>query len=692
MNKMDKELDKYRNLLDAPGEYKDGFGWSTVIGIFFCGLLMMPGSIYLGLMTGGNMSAAATWVTVILFSQVAKRAMQPMDKQQLVVLLHAARVMMIGYLGMPGGPLGTLVWRAFFVNSNAVREQGISGSFPTWWAPAPDSPAILERTLFHVDWLIPAGLILFALMVSLISKYTLGYFFFRLTSDVEGLPFPMAPISAQGALAMTEEDVKGEKPSLLKRKNKKQKQDAAKPPPTRWRLFSLGSCLGLTFGFIQVGIPAITGLFLEKPVFLLPQPFLDTTRLTEGLLPAAPTGITLDLGIILTGMILPFWAVIGTALAVLTTFLLNPILFKSGLLTTWQPGMDTVNTQFSNHVDFWMAFSIGTALGIALVSVFSCVRALLRASKSRGASEVRKRENPWAVPGGRGDYPLWMAAAGYILVSSALITVVNRLIPQFPAAFMMFFSFAYVPLMSYVNARLRGISGQQVEIPMIREGAFILSGAKGVEIWLAPVPTEDYGTQAESFRVNELTGVNFRSLFKAELVALPVLFLCSLLFWSFIWKTNEIPSAFFPAAQVRWELGSKQSALLFSSTHVAEGQDPELVNIRDSPFFQAAFKPKILFGSLAGTVVVFSLLSFFGLPVMLIYGFIRGIGDLPHFMVLELVGAIIGRYYFQKKFGSREFLRMAPTVLAGYFTGVGLMGMATIAMNLIQQAVTGAPF
>jgi len=85
-------------------------------------------------------------------------------------------------------------------------------------------------------------------------------------------------------------------------------------------------------------------------------------------------------------------------------------------------------------------------------------------------------------------------------------------------------------------------------------------------------------------------------------------------------------------------------------------------------------------------------LSGFGLPVMLVYGMVRGFGELPHVMILEIVGAMIGRFYFQKKFGAKTFLRMAPTILAGYFTGVGLIAMATIAVKLIQQAVSSTPF
>ena len=133
--KVDKELEQYRNLLESPTEFKDGFGWSTIIGIFFCGLVMMPGSIYLGLMTGGDMTSAATWVTVILFSQIALRAMKPLSKQNLVTLLYASRFMMTGYLLIPVGPIGSLIYLAFLINSDAVREQGMGNSFRAGGCP-----------------------------------------------------------------------------------------------------------------------------------------------------------------------------------------------------------------------------------------------------------------------------------------------------------------------------------------------------------------------------------------------------------------------------------------------------------------------------------------------------------------------------------------------------------------------------
>ena len=694
--KMDKELEQYRDLLEVPTEFKKGFGWSTVAGILFCGLVMLPGSIYLSLMTGGNMGAAGTWVTVILFAQIAKRAMKSMSKQEIVVLLHAATIMVAANAMFPGGPFGHMVYRAFLVTSDAVRDAGMSHAFPKWFVPPPDSAAVLERNFFHRDWLIPIALVGFTMITGFLQRYTLGYFFFRIASDIENLPFPLAPISAQGATAMAEMDEKSDPDSPVKEADSAglKKKEFKRSGSPRWRQFSLGVTLGAVFGVIQVGVPAITGLFLDKPVFLIPQPFIETTPLTESMLPATPTGVSLDLGIILIGMVLPFWAVLGTFAAILLTVILNPILHGAGVLTHWQPGMDTVNTLFANRMDFWLSFTIGASLGLAVVSVFSAVRDVSR--KMKELRKVRKdagRKGLWDPPvEGRGDYPLWLALVVYVVATGAITVLCHILVPEVPIVFLIILGFLYMPFIAYLNARMMGIAGQQVDIPFIRESAFIASRAKGIHIWMAPIPLANHGAMAQSFRVNELIGVKFLSMIKADLVAIPILFLLSLTFWGFIWKSGPVPSESYPYAQVHWELMSKENVLLFSSTFVPPGEDPDTRSIADSQFFREAVHPKVIGSGFVGTVAAFTLLSVFGLPVMLIYGFIRGLGQIPHVMVLEIVGALIGRFYLRKKFGTQNFLRMIPVIMAGYFTGVGLISMATIAMNLIQQAVSGTPF
>ena len=148
-------------------------------------------------------------------------------------------------------PVGDLVFRAYFVGSDAVRDAGLLGAFPKWYAPAYDSPAITERNLFHPDWIEPILVLLAIAVIGLVSKYTLGYLLFRVTSDFERLPYPMAPVAAQGSMALAEESDTVNDPSTGENSKTPVKKD------DRWRRFSLGAYMGIGFGLLQIGIPAI---------------------------------------------------------------------------------------------------------------------------------------------------------------------------------------------------------------------------------------------------------------------------------------------------------------------------------------------------------------------------------------------------------------------------------------------------
>jgi hypothetical protein len=658
---LDAELEVYRSVLETPTEFKNGFTWVAIAGAFFCGLLMMPGAIYLSLMTGGGI--AASWVTLIIFSEVSRRAMRTMSKQELVILLMVAGAM------AGGGPIGQLVWRQFFIQSDAVRDIGLLGKFPAWFSPPMGSAALTERSLWHVDWLIPIGLMVFLTVVGSIKSYTLSYFFFRLTSDVERLPFPFAAIGAQGSMALAES---GERKTTWK-----------------WRIFSLGAILGLAFGAIQIGIPLITGAVLTKPIQLIPIPWYDSTILTENILPATATGLVIDLGLIISGMVIPFWAVMGSAAALLLTLVLNPMLFHWGVLTRWKPGMDTISTTFSNSIDFWMSFGLGIAGGIAVIGIYQTVRDVtlkVRETRRRDKLETNRslpRENIWATPPGRGDFSIWIALGLYAICAAIVVWVCHLLVPGFSVLFMIFFTFLYTPLISYINARLVGICGQSVNIPFVREAAYILSGYKGVEIWLAPIPIDNMGGAAQEFRTHELTGTNFWSYVKATCLIVPLSFILSFVFWAFIWKSGAIPSDMFPFAQKMWDLNAKNTVLLYSATLDTGGAQPL--------FFQA-LHPLIIGGSFAFSLFAFVVMTIFKMPIMLIYGFVQGIGGMPHGFVPIVIGALIGKFYFHKKMGQKRFLEVMPVLTAGYGTGVGLIALIGVAANLIVSAVSSAPF
>ncbi len=656
----DKELELYRTIMEEPTEFKDGFTWTTVVGALFCGILMYPGAIYLSLINGGQLGAAS-WVTLIIFSEISRRALKTMNRQEVVVLLFVANTMMAA----TGGIFGGFVYKAFLVGSDPVLAAGLAGQFPKWYAPAADSAAIAERTFLHRDWLLPVSILLFTSILSLVKKYTLGYAMFRITSDLERLPFPFAPISAQGSMAIAEA---GDKKNAWK-----------------WRAFSSGTMIGLVFGLFYIGLPVLSGAFLAKPMMLFPLPWYDTTTLTERILPAVPTGIVWRLGLVITGMIIPWRAVQGTGLAILVTFILNPILVKTGILTTWQSGMGTVDTQISNNIDFYFSFGIGCALGIALVSMGQTIRAL---KKSFAESRRRKRElfgdrrSVWDTPPGRGDWSLKLCFLGYFLAATALIILCKKLVPDFPIVFLIFFGFLYTPLISYLNARLIAVNGQRVEIPFIREGAILLSGCRGLDVWLAPFPKENFGGVAGSMRVTELTGTKLTSLIKIDLIRMPLSILLGFIFWGFIWHSTPIPSETFPFTQVMWDLRVKNWLIMVSAT-TGDGLTETM--------FDKAFKPAIIGIGTLTTTTMFLILNAFGAPIMFVYGFVRGIGRHCHPFVLEIIGALIARYYLHKKYGRQTVLRIMPVIMAGYMVGEGLVGMACVAVTLISKAISGLP-
>jgi hypothetical protein len=276
----DKELQEYRDLLKTPEHFEEGFDWKTVVGAIFIGFLMMPGSMYLQLVIGTGIGPAARWVTIILFAELAKRSYSELKQQEIFLLYYMAGAAL-------ATPFQGLLWNQYLVQSDAARMLGVTEFIPTWVAPAPESGSLVERTFFHRDWLIPILLLVGTQVIQRIDQFGLGYALFRITSDVEKLPFPMAPVAALGTMALAESTEEKEK-------------------SWKWRVFSIGGIIGLAFGGIYVLLPTVSGLILMEPIRLIPIPWVELTGHTEDVLPAVATGIQLDLGLVFLGMVLPF--------------------------------------------------------------------------------------------------------------------------------------------------------------------------------------------------------------------------------------------------------------------------------------------------------------------------------------------------------------------------------------------------
>ena len=648
-------------------EFKEGFTLRTILGALFVGVIMMPGAIYLGLMVGQDLGPAAEWTTIILFTEVARRSFTVLTRQEIYMIYYMAGSLVHreAWFALVGGAFAWLVWNQYLVQSPAAQNFGIADKIPTWVAPPLGSEAYTHRTFIHADWLVPIALLVTRTVLDRMQWISLGYFLFRTTSDVERLPFPMAPIAAQGATALAE--ASEEKESW------------------RWQVFSVGTMIGLVYGFFYVAIPVITGGFLADPVRLIPIPFIDLMANTEDVLPAGRIAVGTELGLIFTGFVLPFPIVVGGfAASMFTNFLFAPTLYRlrPEMFPTWSKGMSLIQSEMTLGFDLNMSLGIGIALAIGTIGIITVVHASLKAQARRAHGQ---ESHGYAdVPEGRGDFSLWLAVGIWFVSTIVYIVICHKLVPNFNLAFLIAFAFLWTPMVSYMSARFLGLTGRPIEIPYVRQATFILSGYKGVDIWFAPIPFFDHGWAAQKFREVELTGTKITSVVKAEAFLLVMMLTFSFIYWSFYWRSSQIPSSQYPYAQTYWPLNAFYQCLWATATMDTAGGK--------TTFLIEALKFPVIGYAGGAALLVFLALTAFRVPALWFYGFAGGFVANTAAYIPMFVGAILGRYYFARRFGGRRWMQYTPVLAAGYACGVGLIGMVSIGLTIIFKAVRSLPF
>lgn len=653
------EAEAHLDALPQITKFEDGFSWNTFIGALFVGIVMMPAAIYLGLVTGTSaIGSSAEWVTIILFTYVAQRSYTKLRKQEIYILYYVAAALASGG-ALAGGPFAGLIWNQYLVQSPAAKAFGIADKIPRWVVPPATSDAIVNRSFLHHDWLLPIALLLLGQVLYRAMNLGMGYAMFRMTSDVERLPFPIAPVAAAGATALGEA--------------------SAEKESWRWNVFSIGTMIGLIWGFFYVGIPTVTSSAFNTALQLIPIPFVDFTQNTQHILPGAQIAIGSDIVSVMIGFVLPFWLIVGEfTSAMLSQVFVAPYLQRHGMLPHWHEGMNVLQTGVATSIDFWLSVGIGGALVIAVIGIAGIVKAALAARGERAHGGTSAWNRP--LPEGRGDWNIFLSVGIWAFGTLCYITICKVLVPNFPLALLVFFGLIWTPLNSYISARMFGITGRGVSFPYLKEASFVLSGYKGVAIWFAPIPLGDYGGMAQFFRSVELTGTSFRSIVKAELMIVPIILFFSFIFWAYFWHMGEIPSALYPFAQKMWPINATYAALWPTATLTPE-----------SNWLLKSIKPEIIAGAGAYGLGLYGLVTLFKLPQMLFYGLVTGMGQGTTGSVPMFVGAMLGRFYFSKRFGSR-WGAYTPVLLAGYSCGVGLVGMTGVALGMIAKSTSYLPY
>ena len=660
----DKEFQEFRDLMKRSDTFEEGINKGTVLMGLFVGFIMAPASVYMNLVAGLHMGSAAQWVTVLLYVEVSRRAFKKLKRPEIFILFYMCGA------AMGAGGEGWL-HRQFLAQSEELYKMGLVEHIPSWFAPT-DPDVLGKRDFLIPEWYIPIAVYVFSMIATRVDDFGLGYVLFRITADVEELPFPMAPVGAAGMTALA--DASDDKESW------------------RYRIFAAGAALGVAFGAVYIALPAITGAVFDDIIRILPIPFVDLTHYTEGFLPAMPIMLCFDLGLVITGMVMPFWAIMGSLFGVIFTIIANPLLQKAGILSGWEEGLGAMDIVRSNTFDFYYSFNLGllfAVAGIGFVHMYSNFK-----NKKREADELGKPAIDWAKlfepPKGRGDYSIWLGLAIYVLSTAFYIAITYYLVNhasgmlvgnEFPIWLLIVYGFIWTPFISYIGARMEGIVGQQMKIPFVKEATFILSGYQGAAIWFAPLPFQNHSNQVLQFRKMELIGAKFSGLIKAEIITFPLMLFGTLFFAQFIWSMGPVPSEAYPYANEFWELGAYQQGLTWSATLPGNVVSP----------FEESFRWEFIFTGFGLAFGLYAVLGYFNLPIFLVYGMIRGLDQsLPHTILPTIAGAFIGKFFCRNWFGDK-WPQYRVVFAAGFGAGMGLISMFALGVVFMTKSANVLP-
>jgi hypothetical protein len=111
----------------------------------------------------------------------------------------------------------------------------------------------------------------------------------------------------------------------------------------------------------------------------------------------------------------------------------------------------------------------------------------------------------------------------------------------------------------------------------------------------------------------------------------------------------------------------------------------------NGPFYEA-FNLLYLGVGLVAALGSYAVLSYVGLPILLVYGVIRGMDQsTPDVILPQFIGALLGRYVLAKRFGDM-WPQYRVVFFAGYACGVGLISMLSLGLVFMSKSVFQATY
>lgn len=626
-------------------EFYPGLTWRSVLAMVMAGLIFMPASIYLWLAIGAGAAIAATYVTVILFSALARIYGTSLTRQELFIIYSV--------VGGIGGALPLYYWlvfRGYYINNPLSLEFKLNGVpirdlVPLWMAPPPGSEAYKIRTLLHPDW-IPAIAtnVLFAAL-GLTAEISLGIIFSYLYIEIEPLTFPFAQIDA--AMVNT----------LYERKHE------------NMLYFLLALIGGAIYGGLLYMVPMLVGPWAQ----IIPYPWIDFTPYTQFFLPGALIGIATDPTTFLYGMILSPSVTLSMMIGSFITWIFGNTLtltvfrdFSPEWVSEYYPGMNIFLIIQRAGLRLWLSTFMGISYGLAIYILIATRGKFVQAFKALskiGLQESRKLGYP----------PLRMLLVAFFVATLTSVIIYYFLVPGIPIWLPPTVSILLSLVIASVGARVYGELGLTFTPDFVYnmwKTAVYFSPYQGYPGWIYTPALAGFGTPwyVNATKAAYLTRTRPIDYYKAQLISFAIVTVLGLFFMDFFWRMSPIPSFTYPYVMGIWPTYAISDSL-FATRQIAIKADQILLGMGVA---------------LAGGMGGYGLMKA-GLPFNPI-AFVGGMYAYPPYTIMVFVMSILSEFVFTKVMGREKWYSLRGIVLAGFLAGMGIIVALGTALTLLSKA------
>lgn len=630
-------------------ERKSGFTWRSFMGILYGAVVLLPSSIWLTLSAGQDLSGIAAYAATFLVYEISRFYGSRLTKQEVFVIYtcsamsaaswNAVALILLQNLYNRTGPVSWMF--------TAPAGEPMPLAIPDWYAPAPDSNALLLRQIMHPHFLLPSlVLMLGTFIITKVIALGTGFFMYSLYVEQENLPFPRIVVVTESIDGFT------------------------RPESSKMRVIMLCSLIGLLWGTLVYGIPFVT-MWRVVPV---PIPWVDLTQYFEGLVPGIMFGLGTDISSFFFSFMLPLKVVISMFIGSVFVYVIaNPLLVslfpEQGGLFNWHPGMGAPLIYQWSTLYFWASVNMGLGAAAALYPVARHPRFVLRAFKSF-VGAVKRRSTFEAVP-------TWLPITLFLGGAVGLALLNWVLVPDLPLWLLLLLTTGGTFLLTLIGARAYGESGLVLSAPYtnslyMKEATIIFSGYSGVSAWFAPLNISTGGAYfAEWFKGCDLTGTTHKSWLIGMYVAFPCAWLMSFIFVSFFWQMAPIPSSAYPATMIGWPIGTMINMLWVTRSLII-------------------FNVQRIGLALVSGFALSAVTELTGIPFSPI-GFALGAASPIPGVTSLILGAAIGKI-FERRMGVEWWKIHKGSIVAGLFLGQGIVIAVAGAMAIILKAMFVQPF